>query len=217
MNSDDFEKGWMKVEGFINRDMADLMYGYVLLAKRRLEVIQEDSRNNTKFAMVDDRVELYKQLEKNIWGTFEDDQALGDYSRYGDLIFDTLLIGKNKQLSQITQINLVPQYSYYRLYTEGTELKRHKDRESCEISLTLCLGYESDYNWPIWFENTYGKKVSVELQPGDMVIYRGVELDHWREPFQGKNHAQVFLHYNDKNGPYGHQKFDGRKALGLHE
>ena len=96
MNSDDFEKGWMKVEGFINRDMADLMYGYVLLAKRRLEVIQEDSRNNTKFAMVDDRVELYKQLEKNIWGTFEDDQALGDYSRYGDLIFDTLLIGKNK-------------------------------------------------------------------------------------------------------------------------
>ena len=196
----DFNKGWIKFDGFLNRDMADFLYGYVLLSKRRLEVEKENDLSET---------------HQHMYGTFDDSQALGDYSKYGDLVFDTLLIGKTKQLSEITQINLVPQYSYHRLYTKGTELERHRDRESCEISVTLCLGYESHYNWPIWFEEKNGEKISVTLNPGDMVIYKGVELDHWREPFQGNNHAQVFLHYNDKNGPYGHQKFDGREVLGV--
>ena len=198
----DFNKGWIKFDGFLNRDMADFLYGYVLLSKRRLEVKKENDLSET---------------HQHMYGTFDDSQALGDYSKYGDLVFDTLLIGKTKQLSEITQINLVPQYSYHRLYTKGTELERHRDRESCEISVTLCLGYESHYNWPIWFEEKSGEKISVTLNPGDMVIYKGVELEHWREPLQGKNHAQVFLHYNDKNGPYGHKKFDGRKALGYYE
>ena len=79
----------------------------------------------------------------------------------------------------------------------------------------MCLGYDSDDSWPIWFEDSDGKKVSVELQPGDMVIYKGCELDHWREPFKGKNHAQVFLHYNDETGKDGQQKYDGRWCLGL--
>ena len=196
----DFNKGWIKFDGFLNRDMADFLYGYVLLSKRRLEVEKENDLSET---------------HQHMYGTFNDSQALGDYSKYGDLVFDTLLIGKTKQLSEITQINLVPQYSYHRLYTKGTELERHRDRESCEISVTLCLGYESHYDWPIWFEEKNGEKISVTLNPGDMVIYKGVELDHWREPFQGNNHAQVFLHYNDKNGPYGHQKFDGREVLGV--
>ena len=172
----DFNKGWIKFDGFLNRDMADFLYGYVLLSKRRLEVEKENDLSET---------------HQHMYGTFDDSQALGDYSKYGDLVFDTLLIGKTKQLSEITQINLVPQYSYHRLYTKGTELERHRDRESCEISVTLCLGYESHYNWPIWFEEKNGEKISVTLNPGDMVIYKGVELDHWREPFQGNNHAQV--------------------------
>ena len=215
----DFNKGWIKFDGFLNRDMADFLYGYVLLSKRRLEVFEKE---NDLSEIAFPTYKIYKILSihqnmygKHMYGTFNDSQALGDYSKYGDLVFDTLLIGKTKQLSEITQINLVPQYSYHRLYTKGTELERHRDRESCEISVTLCLGYESHYNWPIWFEEKSGEKISVTLNPGDMVIYKGVELDHWREPFQGKNHAQVFLHYNDKNGPYGHQKFDGREVLGV--
>ena len=79
---------------------------------------------------------------------------------YGDLIFDTLLMGKVSQLQEITGEELVPQYSYYRLYNKGSELKRHTDRESCEISLTLCLGYDSHYSWPIWFKDRDGNEKS---------------------------------------------------------
>ena len=35
-----------------------------------------------------------------------------------------------------------------------------------------------------------------------------------RDNFKGLNHAQVFLHYNDKNGKYGEIN-DGREFLGL--
>ena len=207
MSNNDFDKGWLKVEGFLNRDIVDILYAHVLLAKRRLEVVQENT--------------VYMDFERTdinytpLWGTFDDSQAMGEYSKYGDLIFETLLLGKRKELSEMTQINLVPQYSYYRLYAEGSELVKHTDRISCEISVSLCLGYNSHYNWPLYFEDKDGKEISVYLEPGDMVIYKGSELTHWRNPFKGENHAQVFLHYNDLNGQYGDTKYDGRKGLGL--
>ena len=49
-----------------------------------------------------------------------------------------------------------------------------------------------------------------------MLVYRGCELEHWREPYWGKNHAQVFLHYNELQGDYN-IRFDCRPALGLPE
>jgi hypothetical protein len=54
----------------------------------------------------------------------------------------------------------------------------------------------------------------VYMEPGDMIIYRGCDVDHWRERYKGLNHAQVFLHYNDKNGPF-QELFDGRPILGI--
>jgi len=59
-----------------------------------------------------------------------------------------------------------------------------------------------------------GKEIPVHMKPGDMIIYRGCELEHWREPYWGKNHAQVFLHYNEKGGQYD-IPFDGRPMLGM--
>ena len=38
-----------------------------------------------------------------LYGTFDDPHSLGDYSKYGDLIFDTLLLGKREQLEDITE------------------------------------------------------------------------------------------------------------------
>ena len=135
-------EGWIKVENFINEDTAQLLYGYILLAHRRLSVMKQ------------------MNYTTELFGDFDDPQALGDYSKYGDLIFDTLLLGKREQLEDITNMKLTPQYTYHRLYTHGTELKRHKDRESCEISLTLCLGYDADYKWPIWFKDKNDKEIN---------------------------------------------------------
>ena len=58
-----------------------------------------------------------------------------------------------------------------------------------------------------------------DLEPGDLVIYRGCDLEHWREPFtiEDENawHVQGFFHYVDKNGPFKDYKFDKRESLGM--
>ena len=49
-----------------------------------------------------------------------------------------------------------------------------------------------------------------------MLIYEGCKLEHWREPFEGDNCGQVFLHYNNVNGQFKDINiFDGREKLGL--
>ena len=115
------------------------------------------------------------------------------------------------KVEKLTGLTLVPTYSYARLYTKGSELVMHKDRGACEISITLCLGYDSDYNWPMYVEAK-----PIELEPGDIIVYKGENLKHGRDVFKGKNHAQCFLHYNDKNGPFKEtNKYDTRPHLGL--
>ena len=64
------------------------------------------------------------------------------------------------------------------------------------------------------FINTAGIKYL--LKPGDMIIYSGFELEHWREPFEGKLCGQVFLHYNHANGPFAKSNlYDKRPMLGI--
>jgi len=207
--SEYFKKNhYVKIEKFISTELANFLYDYVKDSANRLVYAEENIDN----------------FDKNVFGAFDDTQALGDYSKYGDPVFDSLLSHKLTDMERLLDIRLVPTYSYHRLYTTDTELVRHKDRPSCEISTTLCLGYDTsnlddkNWNWPMFVGPETGERGTlgkpVYMKPGDMIIYRGCNLEHWREPYIGLNHAQVFLHYNEKNGPYD-IKYDGRPILGL--
>jgi hypothetical protein len=143
------------------------------------------------------------------WGVWNDQQAPDTYSHYADIAMETLLQWVLPTMEKHTKLKLVPTYSYARIYKNGDVLKKHKDRYSCEISTTVNLGGDP---WPIYLNN--GKKnIKVNLNPGDMLIYRGIELEHWREKFKGEYCAQVFLHYNVKNKKAN--LFDDRLHLGL--
>jgi hypothetical protein len=52
-----------------------------------------------------------------------------------------------------TGLSLFPTYSYFRAYQRDDVLKRHTDRNACEISLSLSVGYKSDGTWPIYVES----------------------------------------------------------------
>ena len=133
---------------------------------------------------------------------------------YADALMESLLEDSLPKMEKLTGIGLWPTYSFYRVYRQYDELTPHRDREACEISVTLCLGYDhsnlkDDYNWKFFVD---GK--GFDMKPGDAVIYRGCELLHWREELQGLMQAQVFMHYCDKNGPHKNEKFDTRPGLG---
>ena len=167
--------------------------------------------------------------ETPLLGTRKDQQVPGVYSHYADFVMETLLVKVLPIMKQKTNLDLVPTYSYARIYEKGSALHRHKDRPSCEISTTLNLGGDP---WPIFIDPTGSnnviderknimkpdapKGVKVDLDPGDMLVYSGCELEHWRETFQGNICGQVFLHYNHRNGKFGESNlFDKRKMLGL--
>jgi len=162
-------------------------------------------------------------IDNGHYGTWKDKQVPNVYSEYADNVMETLLMKMLPIIQKETKLELIPTYSYTRVYERGCTLKKHKDRPSCEISTTLCLGYNvdnvdskkfPDYNWPMWVQGKKGNELPVGLNPGDMIVYRGHDIDHWREPFIGLNHSQVFLHYNDKNGPFN-TVWDGRPLLGI--
>ena len=167
---------------------------------------------------------------ENILGHYEnkDEQIPDTYSQYGNIAMETLMLKCQPEMEKVTGLKLYPAYTYARIYKKGDILKRHKDRFSCEISTTMNLGGD---DWPIYLEpdpkkggvkpgqgyvsdNTKG--VRVDLKPGDMLVYSGCELEHWREKFKGKECVQVFLHYNNRKTPGAKDNmFDKRPHLGL--
>jgi hypothetical protein len=133
-------------------------------------------------------------------------------SVYGDPAFDGLLEYLRPRIERSCGRRLLPTYSYFRLYRGGDVLKRHRDRGACEFSVSLNLGQRPAEPWPLYVKGADGD-YSARLEPGDGLLYRGIDLPHWREAYPGRELAQVFLHYVDRDGPHADQKFDGRATL----
>jgi len=130
----------------------------------------------------------------------------------GDFIMDGVLADLVPRVEQATGLEVFPTYSYFRVYKRGDVLARHTDRPACEVSLSVSLGFDADRAWPISIEGPLGA-ARVELNPGDALLYRGIECPHSRDAFDGESAAQLFLHYVDRHGPHAGWKFDKRPAL----
>jgi hypothetical protein len=195
------KKKYIVIKKTLSEEMSDFIYKYFLL-KRQVASTLFDSKYISPFT-----------TEFGVWN---DGQVPNTYSHYGDIAMETLLVKMLPLMQKATGLKLTPNYSYARIYKKGDVLKRHKDRFSCEISTTMNLGGD---DWPIYLEPS-GKEglkgIRVDLKPGDMLIYNGNLLEHWREPFNGENCAQVFLHYNNVATEGSKENlFDRRPHLGL--
>ena len=207
-------KKYQVIKGALSKELSNFIFNYMML-----------QRDAVDFMVKNNKINLYNPFA----GTRRDEQIPGCYSKYADWVMETLLMYMIPIMKAKTGMDLVPTYSYTRLYEKGNILRRHKDRSSCEISTTLHLGGDP---WPIFldpsganfvideYKQTFKpgapKGVQVDLKIGDMLIYSGCDLEHWREPFQGNVCSQVFLHYNHANGPHAKNNlYDKRPLLGV--
>lgn len=158
---------------------------------------------------------MHKLLEEG--KLVQDEQCPLSWSVYGDQKFDGLLANLAKPIGEKLGLEILPTYTYARLYQPGDILKKHTDRPSCEISGTMTLGYDPDSSiWPIFFgKDKEDPGTSYEVDVGDLVMYRGNELVHWRPKYKGKWQVQVFFHYVDANGPHKEWANDKRQNLGV--
>lgn len=126
------------------------------------------------------------------------------------LPFLDLLCEKINQISDLIEEKVLPTYTYSTIYENNSVLYRHKDRHACEISLTVHL--DSDENWNFGIKKPNGEDVTLNLSVGDAILYLGCEAEHWREgSYKGKNYTQAMLHYVKSNGQNAWAVFDKRK------
>ena len=143
-----------------------------------------------------------------------DPQVDKSYTAYGLPVSEALMEQLLPFMEEKTGHRLFPTYSYGRVYLNGARLDRHVDRPACEISLSLMIAETGGQPWPLYCESLSGETVAVDLAPGDLMIYKGLEVPHWREPFAGESQLQVFLHYVRQDGPHAAHRYDGRPRLG---
>ena len=189
------------IKNAIDINLANFLYNYLLLKRDAVKYMYQNNIHE----------------KWNIFGFWDDPQVPNTYGCYGDFATETLLLKMMSTVEKHSGLTLVPTYSFTRLYNKGDVLVRHKDRTSCELSTSINIGGDP---WSIFIDET-GKENSpkgteIILSPGDMVIYAGCDLEHWREEFKGEICGQVFLHYaNKKNLISNWLKFDKRAMLGL--
>jgi hypothetical protein len=207
-------KKYQVIRQALSKELANFIFNYMMLQRDAVDFMLKNNKVNPANPFI---------------GTRTDKQVPGCYTKYADWVMETLLMYMIPIMKAKTGLELIPTYTYTRLYEKGNILKRHKDRPSCEVSTTLHLGGDE---WPIFldpsgqdfvideYKNIHKpgapKGVQVDLKVGDMLIYSGCELEHWREPFEGNVCSQVFLHYNHANGPFSKTNLlDGRPLLGV--
>ena len=207
-------KKYQVIRGALSKELANFIFNYMMLQRDAVDFMMKNNKVNPLNPFI---------------GRRDDTQVPGAYSKYADWVMETLLQYMRPIMKAKTGLELIPTYSYTRLYEKGHILKRHKDRPSCEISTTLHLGGDL---WPIFLDPSGAdfvidedkqtikpgapKGIRVDLKVGDMLIYSGCELEHWRGPFEGNIYSQVFLHYNHANGPFAKTNlFDKRPLLGI--
>ena len=207
-------KKYQVIRQALSQELANFIFNYMMLQRDAVDFMMKNNKVNPLNPFI---------------GRRDDTQVPGAYSKYADWVMETLLQFMRPIMKAKTGLELIPTYSYTRLYEKGHVLKRHKDRPSCEISTTLHLGGDL---WPIFLDPSGAdfvidedkqtikpgapKGIRVDLKVGDMLIYSGCELEHWRGPFEGNICSQVFLHYNHANGPFAKTNlFDKRPLLGI--
>jgi hypothetical protein len=163
-------------------------------------------------------------------------QVEGSLARYWHPQYRVIHCGIRMKLEEALGRKLYNTYYYDRYYFPEQELKRHSDRDACEISVTVHISTNlkgKDTDWPIWVKTpdiyadekktqvlVPGENRSVILQAGDGMVYKGCERPHWRDPMPGKNkkswfgkqkqlyYHQIFFHYVLQDGQRAHCAWD---------
>ncbi len=180
--------GYVVVKNVLSRELTDFLSDYARFrARNNLRVLKNDSLAHV-------------------------------HREYGDPLMEMLLEKLTIAVEKATGIALWPTLSFYYTYKNGNQLLPHKDRGSCEIVAGLCIGADEKFigtegSWPL-FLSINGHSIPIHLNYGDMVIFKGHSVEHWREPFKGNWFVSAIFGYVEKDGPFSYQKYDQRKALG---
>lgn len=109
-------------------------------------------------------------------------------------------------LNSYLRTDLLETYWFCTRYYNKSFMAAHTDRNACEVSVSLNI--IQDQPWELQLLDRFGAKQKFETLPGDAVLYSGIDLEHWRTPYQGEQYTQLFFHYVRSTGPYNREQGD---------
>ena len=179
---------------------------------------------------------LFKQLQIDLKGagkTFEtfakahplSKQQTVDISGHFYRPLTTFLWGLTPVIAHLTGADVLPSYDYFRIYQKDDICRVHSDRPSCEHSVSLTLVYSDGVPWPLQIGSTrvsgegpcvddFGDEPfsAIEMQPGDAVLYRGIDLRPGRtQPNPNQWSAHLFLFWVERGGEFAQHAFDEQR------
>jgi hypothetical protein len=197
--------GYQIIKSAISKDLCKLLAEEFRLVRN---IALATNKQNSEYKHPDSKEQNYP---------FADEMVNSSFSWYSPMCFEALSNSIMKEVVEsVIQESVYPTYSYARIYCNGAEMKKHIDRSSSEFSVSCCI--EVDPNFPNWYlgvETKDGTVIKVEQKPGDIIIYEGHKLPHWRDPYQGHEHINAFMFYVCANGDRSELKYDTRPALGM--
>jgi len=163
----------------------------------------------------------FKKIDSQNFSIYKEDvesQVPGSTSRYSYPPYIKYHTDIRLKIEKIIGEKLYNTYFYDRFYFVNQDLKKHKDRDSCEISISVQISTNSPNPWDFSLETLKGKNVSVGLNDGSGLLYLGCDVMHWRDPLKSRHkflkrklynfikkdddtyHHQIFFHYVRANG-----------------
>ena len=194
--------GYEIVKGAISKEVANLSYDYLKLKSKCVNYYYEN-----KF--------LDKEKDVWYWGGFGDDLVSSEntYFTYSDIFLETIMSKIHTIMEEKTNLNLLPTFSYARIYKLGNQMHKHKDGNIGKVTSTMNLGGAI---YPIYITDTKkNEPIKIELEPGDMLIYKGEEFEHYRLKLEEEECAQAFFLYVPATQENLKYLFDGRPHMGL--
>ena len=215
-------KGSDKLRGRTNPETWQLMkQGYVVLKNFIPKDIIDMTMDTWLRMELDPEMSQHLELEDDIIQNSPEKSLQKSYGMWCSPMGVALHRWLWENLKTVIDLHLQETYSYTRKYVRGAYLKAHADRPSCEISATVCLEYKTDDNkpWSIWVDNSKDwinnpsgiyddtqaipirqRKTAkrIDLEIGDVLLYQGPNVAHWREYFLGDESYHMFLHFYNK-------------------
>ena len=199
LSRDAFNKhGAIYVKDVLNKSLCNFLTHFLLREEAELNLNKVRGKKELKFE---------EGRGDHVWN---DPQVPTAVAVGGSPVFDTVNEMIWPFLEEIIGEELIPTYSYGRIYWKGSELKRHTDRNSSEVTASCCLKKDVDWSLNYDFNNEI---ISANLDVGDISISHGSKIPHWREKYSGKEHIQAFVQYVYADGEYNHLIYDTRPCL----
>lgn len=179
--------------------------------KQKIQVAKISFKRDA-FAQIDDiittsfqsslQTHMRNLVTNGYFGALDDGQVARRMGFHNETVAASIHHRLAKLVSVIVGKEVQASYAYLGCYLDGSVLERHIDRPQCQFNLSIVYDMSDEQGnrvdpWPIYLQ--MGKKpLAVNLEPGSGLLYRGTDIEHWRDALpQGQRAIVCFYHFVD--------------------